>query len=69
MVKLFKTKGNNIQKVFSVAEEISLRKNAVGSKVTFVVNRNINFTNICYKGCKFCGFAKNLIKMVLNYYP
>ena len=55
-VELFKTKGNNIQKVFSVAD--TLRKNAVGSKVTFVVNRNINFTNICYMGCKFCGFAK-----------
>ena len=55
-VELFKTKGNNIQKVFSVADY--LRTNSVGSKVTFVVNRNINFTNICYMGCKFCGFAK-----------
>ena len=29
-----------------------------GDRVSFVVNRNINFTNICYMGCRFCGFAK-----------
>jgi FO synthase len=36
----------------------SLRRNAVGDDVTFVVNRNINFTNICYTGCRFCAFAQ-----------
>ena len=36
----------------------SLRKDAVGEDVTFVVNRNINFTNICYTGCRFCAFAQ-----------
>ncbi len=36
----------------------SLRKDAVGDDVTFVVNRNINFTNICYTGCRFCAFAQ-----------
>ncbi|MEX0579836.1 MAG: bifunctional FO biosynthesis protein CofGH [Mycobacterium sp.] len=36
----------------------SLRSDAVGDDVTFVVNRNINFTNICYTGCRFCAFAQ-----------
>ena len=36
----------------------SLRKDVVGDDVTFVVNRNINFTNICYTGCRFCAFAQ-----------
>ena len=36
----------------------SLRQDAVGDDVTFVVNRNINFTNICYTGCRFCAFAQ-----------
>ncbi|MGA3254373.1 MAG: bifunctional FO biosynthesis protein CofGH [Mycobacterium sp.] len=36
----------------------SLRRDAVGDDVTFVVNRNINFTNVCYTGCRFCAFAQ-----------
>ena len=36
----------------------SLRRDTVGDDVTFVVNRNINFTNICYTGCRFCAFAQ-----------
>ena len=36
----------------------SLRREVVGDDVTFVVNRNINFTNICYTGCRFCAFAQ-----------
>jgi len=35
-----------------------LRQHAVGDEVTYVVNRNINFTNICYTGCRFCAFAQ-----------
>ncbi len=35
-----------------------LRRDAVGEDVTYVVNRNINFTNICYTGCRFCAFAQ-----------
>ena len=42
--------------IFSVAD--ILRRRSKGVYVTFVVNRNINFTNICYMGCRFCGFAK-----------
>ena len=35
-----------------------LRREAVGDEVTYVVNRNINFTNVCYTGCRFCAFAQ-----------
>jgi FO synthase len=35
-----------------------LRGQAVGDEVTYVVNRNINFTNVCYVGCRFCAFAQ-----------
>ena len=36
----------------------SIRHDVVGDDVTYVVNRNINFTNICYTGCRFCAFAQ-----------
>ncbi len=36
----------------------TLRREAVGDDVTYVVNRNINFTNVCYTGCRFCAFAQ-----------
>ncbi len=37
----------------------NIRKKVVGDNVTFVINRNINFTNICYVGCKFCAFSRS----------
>jgi FO synthase subunit 2 len=36
-----------------------LRSKTVGDKVTYVVNRNINFTNVCIKGCGFCAFSRD----------
>src|SRR6202165_2234297 len=39
-----------------VADE--LRRGAVGDRVTYVVNRNLNFTNVCIVGCAFCGFSR-----------
>ncbi|MEI8056434.1 MAG: bifunctional FO biosynthesis protein CofGH [Actinomycetes bacterium] len=36
----------------------SVRRDRVGDEVTYVVNRNINFTNVCYTGCRFCAFAQ-----------
>ena len=54
--KLFLTKGRDKQVVLNIADY--LRNKVNGNNVTFVVNRNINFTNVCYMGCKFCGFAK-----------
>ena len=35
-----------------------LRHDVVGDEVTYIVNRNINFTNVCYTGCRFCAFAQ-----------
>src|SRR5437868_558217 len=36
----------------------ALRRDLVGNIVTYVVNRNINFTNVCFVGCKFCAFSR-----------
>ncbi|GAC1432807.1 MAG: hypothetical protein NVS1B11_19050 [Terriglobales bacterium] len=36
----------------------TLRRDLVGDLVTYVVNRNINFTNVCFVGCKFCAFSR-----------
>ncbi|QLE72495.1 7,8-didemethyl-8-hydroxy-5-deazariboflavin synthase [Streptomyces rectiverticillatus] len=35
-----------------------LRRDVVGDDVTYIVTRNINFTNVCYTGCRFCAFAQ-----------
>ena len=35
-----------------------MRRDVVGDEVTYVVNRNVNFTNVCYTGCRFCAFAQ-----------
>nr|WP_307828275.1 bifunctional FO biosynthesis protein CofGH [Antrihabitans sp. YC2-6] len=48
--------GPGLEAVVALADE--LRRDAVGDVVTYVVNRNINFTNICYTGCRFCAFAQ-----------
>ena len=48
--------GVDLDAVATLADE--LRRDAVGDDVTYVVNRNINFTNVCYVGCRFCAFAQ-----------
>ncbi|BBX95485.1 bifunctional FO biosynthesis protein CofGH [Mycobacterium lacus] len=48
--------GPALEAVAALAD--SIRRDVVGDDVTFVVNRNINFTNICYTGCRFCAFAQ-----------
>jgi len=55
-VSLFAATGADLPAIYATADQ--LRQRANGDLVTFVVNRNINFTNICYMGCRFCGFAK-----------
>ena len=45
-----------LEQVTRLADD--LRREAVGDDVTYVVNRNINFTNVCYVGCRFCAFAQ-----------
>ncbi|WP_159848314.1 bifunctional FO biosynthesis protein CofGH [Nocardia sp. CY41] len=48
--------GAELDAVAALADR--LRRDTVGDDVTYVVNRNINFTNICYTGCRFCAFAQ-----------
>jgi FO synthase subunit 2 len=54
---LYKTKGIDYHLVGLVADE--LRKRRVGNIVSYVVNRNINFTNVCIKQCGFCAFSRD----------
>ncbi len=53
---LYGATGADLKAICAVAD--GLRQKVNGDRVGFVVNRNINFTNICYMGCTFCGFAK-----------
>ncbi|TXL60959.1 bifunctional FO biosynthesis protein CofGH [Aeromicrobium terrae] len=48
--------GPELEALCSLADD--LRRDTVGDEVTYVVNRNINFTNVCYVGCRFCAFAQ-----------
>jgi len=54
---LYKAKGLDFHLIGMVADE--LRRRRVGEKVTYVVNRNINFTNVCIKQCGFCAFSRD----------
>ncbi len=53
---LFRAEGPALEALCRVADD--LRSEAVGDEVTYVINRNINFTNVCYVGCRFCAFAQ-----------
>jgi len=53
---LFRAEGDALDALCRVAD--GLRAEAVGDDVTYVINRNINFTNVCYVGCRFCAFAQ-----------
>ncbi|MFN2518775.1 MAG: bifunctional FO biosynthesis protein CofGH, partial [Jatrophihabitantaceae bacterium] len=53
---LFHADGGELNEVAALAD--GLRRDAVGDEITYVVNRNINFTNVCYTGCRFCAFAQ-----------
>ncbi|HSA73215.1 MAG TPA: 5-amino-6-(D-ribitylamino)uracil--L-tyrosine 4-hydroxyphenyl transferase CofH [Nitrososphaeraceae archaeon] len=56
-IELFQTTGTEMIMTAMVAD--NLRKRAVGDKVTFVINRNINFTNVCIKRCGFCAYSRD----------
>ena len=47
---------SSLEALVAVADK--LRRETVGDVITYVVNRNINFTNVCFVGCSFCGFAR-----------
>jgi 7,8-didemethyl-8-hydroxy-5-deazariboflavin synthase CofH subunit len=48
--------GPSLEALVAVADQ--LRRETVGDAITYVVNRNINFTNVCFVGCSFCGFGR-----------
>jgi len=53
---LMRADGAALDALCRLADDV--RRDVVGDEVTFVVNRNINFTNVCYTGCRFCAFAQ-----------
>ncbi|MEV4287016.1 bifunctional FO biosynthesis protein CofGH [Nonomuraea bangladeshensis] len=55
-VALLGADGEALEELAAIADD--LRRQAAGDDVTYVVNRNINFTNVCYTGCRFCAFAQ-----------
>lgn len=56
IVSLLSARGSDFTHVCHAANEV--RKTINGNQVTYVINRNINYTNICYFDCKFCAFSK-----------
>src|SRR2546428_9113257 len=54
---LSETRGRDLQAMTLVADE--MRRREAGDVVTFVVNRNVNFTNVCIKHCGFCAFSRD----------
>jgi FO synthase len=56
IVRLFSVEGRDLDEVIAAADQ--LRHESVGDTVTYVVNRNINYTNICLYHCGFCAFSK-----------
>ncbi len=67
IVTLFSARGPEVAAVAEVADE--LRRRAVGDVVTFVKNRNINYTNVCTFKCRFCGFSKGPLSLNLRGTP
>ncbi|MFY1697814.1 MULTISPECIES: bifunctional FO biosynthesis protein CofGH [unclassified Solwaraspora] len=53
---LFAADGAALEQLCRIADDV--RRDTVGDDVTYVVNRNINFSNVCYVGCRFCAFAQ-----------
>jgi FO synthase len=55
-LKIYTAEGDDLRAVVKCAD--LARAEDAGNEVTYVVNRNINFTNICFVGCQFCGFKR-----------
>jgi FO synthase len=56
IVRLFSVEGRDLDEVIAAADQ--LRHESVGDTITYVINRNINYTNICLYHCGFCAFSK-----------
>lgn len=64
---LFRVRGRDFSAVTAAADQLRQAEN--GNQVTFVVNRNINYTNICYFKCQFCAFSKGKLSENLRGKP
>lgn len=67
LLTLFSARGPEVAAVAAVADE--LRQAIVGDDITYVVNRNINYTNVCTFKCRFCGFSKGPLSLNLRGKP
>jgi FO synthase len=67
IITLFQARGPEVVAIAEVADD--LRRQAVGEKVTWVHNRNINYTNVCTFKCRFCGFSKGPLSLNLRGTP
>jgi FO synthase len=67
IVVLLGARGSDVARVAEVADE--LRRTTVGDDVTFVRNRNINYTNVCTFKCRFCAFSKGPLSLNLRGQP
>ena len=67
LLTLFHARGNEVAAVAALADD--LRRDIVGDDITFVVNRNINYTNVCTFKCRFCGFSKGPLSLNLRGTP
>jgi FO synthase len=64
LVALFSARGREVAAVAEVADD--LRRRIVGDTVTWVANRNINYTNVCTFRCRFCAFSKGPLSLNLR---
>jgi FO synthase len=67
IVRLFEARGDEFDQVCAAADD--LRREVNGDTVTYVVTRNINYTNICYFRCQFCAFSKGKLSENLRGRP
>ncbi len=67
IVTLFSARGTQVRDVAALAND--LRRATVGDTVTWVHNRNINYTNVCTFKCRFCGFSKGPLSLNLRGTP
>jgi FO synthase len=67
IVTLFGARGPEVRAVAAVADR--LRAEIIGDEVTYVANRNINYTNVCTFKCKFCAFSKGPLSLNLRGAP
>jgi FO synthase len=67
IVTLFEARGPEVAAVANLADE--LREQVNGNVVTYVANRNINYTNVCTFKCQFCGFSKGPLSLNLRGAP